>query len=222
MHHSQLKSPLSFFAIILVWMLLFFCSNSAANTWTNINAMAPDQLGREITRLQTQYDSNGLEFYQLKKLGIAYHFKAIKEMKAYAPKAVETLTQARTMDEKDPEVLCFLGSATTMMARTTFNPVKKMKFVRTGISYMDKAVDLAPANITIRMTRGINTMYLPDFLNRKKIAVADFEYLAALLDKKSNKLGSIRTSVYQNLVKLYEEKGEMEKAQLLQKKLQKQ
>ena len=56
----------------------------------------------------------------LKAMGISYHMKATRDAKKYAPKAVEFLSRAFETNKDDHVTMCYLGSATTMMAKTTW------------------------------------------------------------------------------------------------------
>jgi hypothetical protein len=99
-----------------------------------------------------------------------------------------------------------------MMAQTTWNPIKKMAYVNRGTGLMDKAVKRNADNVTVRMTRALNSKNLPSFLERGNLALDDFEYLADLIEKNPESLASIKKIVYTNLVELYEKNGDEAKA----------
>lgn len=52
-----------------------------------------------------------------------------------------------------------------------------MKGVEKGIDDMDKAVELTPDDISVRLVRGVNSVQLPSFFNRLATAIKDFSYL---------------------------------------------
>lgn len=197
-------SPFSLKAIFpsLLWALWVLTFLACGGQTDVLKAEDTGNLQREARRLEGVLENDSQNVATVKKLGICYHDLARSDSEQYAPKAVETLTRGREMDRKDLEILCYLGSATTMMAKTTWNPMKKMAFVNKGVGYMDKAVKKDPDNITIRMTRGHNAMALPAFLNRKSIAVEDFEYLAKLIADNPGKYVDIKPIVDRNLESL--------------------
>ena len=78
---------------------------------------------------------------------------------------------------------------------------------------MDKAVRRSPDNITVRMTRGCNSMALPGFLNRRSFAFEDFEYLAQRFEKEPQLPAALKSQVYENLAELYRRTRETAKAE---------
>jgi len=184
-----------------------------AKDWHELQDMSSIQLAEKISEFQEKLDQNPADYEALKAIGIAYSIKAKEDVKTYAPKAVEFLTRAHEIDTKDYETMCHLGSATTMMARTTVNPVKKMSYVNKGTGFMDKAVRKNPDNISVRLTRAFNSKSLPSFLDRGHIALEDFEHLAGLIEKNTGVSQAIKKTVYSNLAELYSKAGDQEKAE---------
>jgi tetratricopeptide (TPR) repeat protein len=183
-----------------------------AEDWHELQDMSDIQLAEKISEFQERLDQDPANYEILKAIGIAFHVKAIKDAKKYAPKAVEFLTRAREIDTKDYVTMCYLGSAFTMMARTTWNPVKKMSYVNKGTGFMDKAVRRDPDNVSVRLTRAFNSKNLPSFLERGHIALEDFEYLADLIEKKPDASWLTKKTVYTNLAELYSKAGDQAKA----------
>jgi tetratricopeptide (TPR) repeat protein len=200
-----------------------FCLFLAAALWLAPVAWAEDrhelqgmsdmQLAEKISEFQEKLNQNPADYEALKAIGIAYSIKAKEDVKTYAPKAVEFLTRAHEIDTKDYETMCYLGSDTTMMARTTLNPVKKMSYVNKGTGFMDKAVRKNPDNISVRLTRAFNSKSLPSFLERGHIALEDFEHLAGLIEKNPGVSQAIKKTVYSNLAELYSKTGDQAKAE---------
>lgn len=180
-------------------------------------AMDTAKLDQEIVRLKDMEKRNPDDFDVIKSLGILFHTKARKDAKNYAPKAVGYLSTAYEINKKDYETMCYLGSAMTMMAKTTWNPIKKMSYVNKGTGLMDKAVRREPDNVTVRMTRALNSKNLPSFLNRGDIALEDFEYLADLIEKNPESLASIKKEVFTNLADLYKKAGDQARAEKFKK-----
>jgi len=188
-----------------------------ATDWHELQDLTDVQLSEKISEFQKGLDQNPSDYEALKALGIAYHIKARKSAKEYAPRAVEFLSKAYEINKKDSETMCYLGSAFTMMAKTTWNPIRKMSYVNKGAGLMDKAVKREPDNVSVRMTRASNSKSLPSFLNRGDIALEDFEYLAGLIDKNPESLTSIKKKVYSNLAELYIKAGDQARAEKFRK-----
>jgi cytochrome c-type biogenesis protein CcmH/NrfG len=196
-----------FFLITPVW----------AKDWQQLQDLTDVQLSEKISEFQKSLDQNSSDYEALKALGIAYHIKARKDAKKFAPRAVEFLSRAYDINKKDYENMCYLSSATTMMAKTTWNPIKKMSYVNKGTGLMDKAVRRDTNNISVRMTRAFNSKSLPSFLNRGEIAFEDFEYLADLIEKNPESYALIKKEVYTNLAELYKKAGDQVKAEKFRK-----
>jgi cytochrome c-type biogenesis protein CcmH/NrfG len=196
---------------------LFLATPVWAKDWHGLQDLTDVQLSEKISGFQKGLDQNPSDYEALKALGIAYHIKARKDAKEYAPRAVEFLSRAYEINKKDKETMCYLGSATTMMAKTTWNPMRKMSYVNKGAGLMDKAVKRDPDNVSVRMTRALNSKSLPSFLNRGDIALEDFEHLAGLIEKNSGDLTSIKKKVYSNLAELYIKAGDQARAEKFRK-----
>ena len=192
-----------FISALLGAMIFSLAGSLWARDWQELNRIDSEQLSEKISELQKIVDQNSSDYDTMKGLGIAYHIKAQKDAKKYAPEAVKFLSRAYEKTKKDYETMCYLGSATTMMAKTTWNPMKKMSYVNKGAALMDKAVRKDSDNVSVRMTRAFNSKQLPSFLERGHLALEDFEYLAGLIEKNPESLTSIKKQVYTNLAELY-------------------
>ena len=174
----------------------------------------------QAAQLQNRLDQNPSDYEALRGLGTVYHSMALKDSKAYAKKAVQYLEQAHQKRIDDNVVLCYLGSAYTLLAKDAGDRMDQMSYVNKGVEYMDKAVRKDTDNITdyitIRLTRSNNSMRLPKFLNRRPIAYEDFEHLASLFEKGLKVPSQLRISVYRSLAALYKEDGDVAKAQKYQ------
>jgi tetratricopeptide (TPR) repeat protein len=197
--------------------LLFLATPVWAKDWHGLQDLTDVQLSEKISGFQKGLDQNPSDYEALKALGIAYHIKARKDAKEYAPRAVEFLSRAYEINKKDNETMCYLGSATTMMAKTAWNPISKMSYVNKGAGLMDKAVKRDPDNVSVRITRALNSKSLPSFLNRGDIVLEDFEHLAGLIEKNSGYLTSIKKKVYSNLAELYIKAGDQARAEKFRK-----
>lgn len=83
----------------------------------------------------------------------------------------------------DAEILAYLGSAKTMLARDTWFLPAKLTRVNRGIELMDQAAALAPDNLRVRGVRASNGLRLPPSFDRKPLALADLEAMAAILHR---------------------------------------
>jgi len=202
---------------LLLAALFFLITPVWAKDWHELQDLTDVQLSEKISGFQKGLDQNPSDYEALKALGIAYHIKARKDAKEYASRAVEFLSRAYEINKKDSETMCYLGSATTMMANTTWNPIRKMSYVNKGTGLMDKAVKRDADNVSVRMTRASNSKSLPSFLNRGDIALEDFEYLAGLIEKNPESLASIQKKVYSNLAELYIKAEDQAKAEKFRK-----
>jgi len=174
----------------------------------------------QAAQLQNRLDQDPSDYEALRGLGIVYHGMALKDSRAYAKKAVQYLEKAHQKRIDDNVVLCYLGSAYTLLAKDAGDRIAQMSYVNKGVEYMDKAVRKDTDNIsdyiTIRLTRANNSIRLPKFLNRRPIAYEDFEHLAGLFEKGLQVPSQLRISVYCSLAALYKEDGDVAKAQKYQ------
>ena len=198
---------------IILAMVFWSAAPVSAKDCQELRDLDGEQLAEKISEMQKVLDQNPSDFETMKGIGVAYHRMARKDAKTYAPKAVEILTKAFEANKKDYETMCYLGSATTTMAQTTWNPMKKMSYVNKGAALMDKAIRKDPDNVSVRMTRAYNSKSLPSFLNRGHLAVEDFEYLADLIEKNPESYVSIKKDVYTNLAELHSKAGDQAKAE---------
>ena len=210
---QRLKAVHSTTVVITILVSFYIVSAVSAEDWHALQDMSESQLDNKIFEFQQRLNKDPLDYEMLKAIGIAYHTKAKKDPKTYATKAVDFLTRAHERERKDYETMCYLGSATTMMAQTTWNPIKKMYYVNIGTGHMDKAVRKNPDNISVRMTRAFNSKNLPSFLGRRDIALEDFDYLAGLIDKNPGSLQAIKKKVYTNLAELFRKRGDKAQAE---------
>lgn len=116
----------------------------------------------------------------LKALGIAYHNLGALKVSGAVARAVKYLEQARILLPADAEVLAYFGSARTMVARDSWNPITKLSAVPDGTKLIDTAVARDPDNMTVRFVRINNSLKLPRFFNRAHYAKTDLQHLLKL------------------------------------------
>ncbi len=113
----------------------------------------------------------------LMKLGKIYHDQGVAGNDDAVDKGFACLDKVLQIDPSNAAALVYRGSLWTLRARDAWWPFTKMKDVDKGVDEMDKAVDLAPDNVTVRLVRGINSVQLPSMFHRLPIALKDFEYM---------------------------------------------
>jgi hypothetical protein len=127
------------------------------------------------------------------------------------------LSKAHALDARDSVTMVYLGSATTMMARTTADPMRKMAYVNEGIALMDKAVRRDPDHVAVRLLRGLNATRLPAALHRGEVALEDFEHVVELMAQYPDLPQATKKIVYTNLAELYRKANDQVKAEHFRK-----
>lgn len=151
---------------------------------------------------------------KLKMLGIAYHNLAVLKVKGASLKAAAYLQKAYSLSPADDEVKAYLGSATTMVGRDSWNVLTKVSVVGKGIKMMDEAVARMPDSIVARMVRANNSLDLPEFFKRKGIAKKDFQHLGMLITKPSADVDSdIKAEVFYRLGEFSRREGNVSEKQ---------
>ncbi|MBW1702325.1 MAG: hypothetical protein JRJ69_00035 [Deltaproteobacteria bacterium] len=104
---------------LVIFTALIFAPAVWAGDWHELRDLDSGQLSEKILEFEKVLEENPSDYNTIKGLGIAYHTKAQKDAKKFAPKAVEFLSKAHEINKNDNETMCYFGSATTMMAKTT-------------------------------------------------------------------------------------------------------
>jgi tetratricopeptide (TPR) repeat protein len=149
----------------------------------------------------------------LLELGILCHNVGTEGDKNAVKKSKKILEKLIKLEPENAEAHCWYGSVLTLNGRDAWFPLSKVKYVNDGIKEMDKAVKLAPDNITIRMIRANNNLALPDMFNRTEIAIADFEYLLSMKEEEPEIFEKdLLVEILLNLGNAYKKKGDLGKA----------
>ena len=193
-------------------ILLFLFATPLAYTEERLEKMDLQVLSVKASQLKERLGQDPSDYEALQGLGMVYFNMALKNSKPYAKTAVQYLEQAYQKKPDDNVVLCYLGSAYTLVAKDAWNPFSKLSYANKGFERMDEAIQKDSDNITIRLTRAYNSKNLPKLLNRRSFAYEDFEHLAGLFEKGLKVPPSLRVSVYRNLSALYEEDGKTAEA----------
>jgi len=130
-----------------------------------------------IADLQAQAAHAPHDIKSLLALGIAYHTEGVAGDKKAVEEGFGCFDTVLALDPANAVALAYRGSLWTMRGRDAWWPFTKMSNVDKGIDEMDKAVDLAPDNVSVRLVRGINSAHLPSMFKRLGTAQKDFYYL---------------------------------------------
>jgi tetratricopeptide (TPR) repeat protein len=110
----------------------------------------------------------------LMDLGRMYYDQAAAGETDFIDKGIHCFDQALVLDSTNAVALAYRGSLWTMEARSSWWPPNKMKYLKRGGEELDRAVDLAPDNIMVRLIRGINGIGLPSYADRLQTSLEDF------------------------------------------------
>lgn len=172
---------------------------------------------QSIKDLQGQVSQSPHDITALLNLGIAYHNDGASGNKESVEKGFACLDTLLALDPTNAMALAYRGSLWTMRGRDAWWPFTKMSDVDKGIDELDKAVDLAPENVSIRLVRGINSVRLPSMFKRLGIAIKDFYYLVNLPAFPQFD-AHLKSTIYYWSGFAYKQDGQPEKAkELLQK-----
>ncbi|MFQ6082801.1 MAG: tetratricopeptide repeat protein [Candidatus Aminicenantia bacterium] len=156
-------------------------------------------------------DPENVEF--LLELGILYHHLAQEGNKDGIKRGEEIFKKLLEIDPENAQAYCWYGSLLTLKGKYATLPFNKIRFVNSGTKKMDKAVELAPDNITVRMIRANNSLSLPDFFHRLELAITDFEYLLLLKEKNPDLFSKdILVQIYFALGKAWQRKEDIARA----------
>ncbi len=89
-------------------------------------------------------------------------------------KGIRCFDRALMLDSTNAVALAYRGSLWTMQARNSWWPPNKMKFLKRGGEELDRAVEIAPDNVMVRLIRGINGLGLPEYADRLQTSLEDF------------------------------------------------
>ncbi len=113
-------------------------------------------------------------------LGEIYHMKgargdkdAVKHSKALLEKLVE-------LEPGNATARAWYGSVLTLCGRDAWLPIEKMRLVQKGLIEMDRAVELAPDDVAIRLLRARNGLSLPGVFHRLNTSIGDLEHVLSL------------------------------------------
>lgn len=98
--------------------------------------------------------------------------------------AIKMFDDILTSNPEEHLALIYKGSLTAKLAKVSWMPWNKLRFVNQGIDLMDKGVEALQAKkadarteIVARMVRGITSARIPSAFKRGKTASADFQFI---------------------------------------------
>ncbi|WP_366655910.1 hypothetical protein [Fodinicurvata sp. EGI_FJ10296] len=144
-------------------------------------------------------DPNDLD--ALRTLGIAHHNLGSIEVGGAPSAAQEYLERVLEIDPDDQMARAYLGSATTMRARDSWNVITRVSNANRGIALIDEAVRADRDNIRLRLLRANHSYSLPDMFERHTIALDDFRMA---VDRMEEEIGSSPEAIAQIHVKIAE------------------
>ena len=106
-----------------------------------------------------------------------YHQIAMRGDDIALDRAEEAVAALLGVDGKNAEALSISGSLLTMKARRTTSLFKRMWYAFRAARRLDRAVRVAPRNVSARTIRAFTALVLPRYLKRLRTAIEDFEYL---------------------------------------------
>lgn len=166
-----------------------------------------------IEELKLELEDHPEEPTLLRDIGILYHNLGAAGDRKAVEEAFSYLEKSYQLDSEDPLTLGYLGSTETLKARDSSNPANKIRFVKEGIKKMDKAIKMVPDEISLRLLRANNSLGLPSFFHRDKVAKKDFEYLLHLSEEHPERFDNDTLGgVYLGLASVYEKEGDILRA----------
>lgn len=131
--------------------------------------------GQENIRdLEAKLRANPNDETALMELGRIYHDQAAQGDGEMVEKAFECFNKVLSIDSLNAVALAYRGNLWTYRARKAWWPPTKLNYLRQGGRDLDKAVEMEPYNMMVRLTRGINNLGLPEHFGRLEVALEDF------------------------------------------------
>jgi len=108
---------------------------------------------------------------------------------------------------KYPFLLAFYGASETLIAKHSYNPYKKVKYLNTGLEKIGRALAADPENLEIRFLRYSILYHLPAILGYSKERMADALYIVEKLSKREG--GNLPPKILQGIVEFMLESNDL-------------
>jgi tetratricopeptide (TPR) repeat protein len=172
-----------------------------------------EDIQTEIAALEDSLRQEPEDTGVLLKLGILYHNLGVEGDRKAVKRAKNLFEKLLELEPQNIEALAWYGSVLTLRGRDVGFPISKLKYVNNGIEKMDKAVELAPDNVSVRMIRAHNSLNLQGIFHRIKVAINDFEHLLSLSQKSPQEFSKgLLVEIYLGLGNAYKKRGDIIKA----------
>ncbi|NPV81483.1 MAG: hypothetical protein HPY52_14680 [Firmicutes bacterium] len=166
-----------------------------------------------IQELEAKLKENPRDIKLLMDLGTMYHSKALEGDKQALQRAEQVFKEVLKIEPDNAEAHAWYGSTLTIKGREDWFPLAKLLYVNQGIQEMDKAVELAPDAVMVRLVRAHTSLALPYMFGRTKVAIKDFEYLLTLSQNRPEQFNiNTLAQIYLGLGKAYAKDGDKSKA----------
>lgn len=152
-----------------------------------------EELLIDVNQLENKLRADENNYEIITKLGIEYHFLSNKYNQDVSGKNEEYLSKSLKI-KKNPLIEAYFGISQMQKAKTTFNPLTKKEFVKTGLKIINNAVGSSPENFHIRLIR-IKISLKNKLFGRISTAKEDIEYCEELY-----KNGKVNESDYPDLL----------------------
>ncbi|KAA8482544.1 hypothetical protein [Arcticibacter tournemirensis] len=121
-------------------------------------------------------------------------YAAVKDKDA-AEKFCEKM---KAMRSSDPLLTAYYGSAQAIMAKHSWNPYRKVAYLKSGLHDLEKAVASSPESLEIRFLRFSVEHYMPSFLGLGKHLEEDRKKIVELVEKDS--FGTADSTLVKNII----------------------
>ena len=128
----------------------------------------------DVAGLEQKLNANPSDQQTLMDLGRIYYDQAAAGETNSIEKGIHCFDQALKLDSTNAVALAYRGSLWVMQSRHSWWPPNKMKYLKRGGEELDRAVDLEPDNMMVRLIRGINGLGLPSYADRLQTSLEDF------------------------------------------------
>lgn len=132
---------------------------------------------QNVDALEAAYEKNPNDVDVMYKLAVEYHNMVANETGDKTEDAEALFKKILTAKKDHVEARVYYGSLLTLKGRDAWIPWDKLNFVEQGCDQMDKAVQIDPNNLTVRITRAQNNINLPSFFKRISYCLVDLKFI---------------------------------------------
>ena len=203
---SSVGRIIVFLLIILLYVFSLFSLSYGQNVDVGklLGIHDKGELIKITQEAEKNLKKNSKDKNTLLTLGMAYHSLADMKVKEAPSKCIEYLKPANKLYPEDALILAVLGSCITMVGRDSSSISDKMRYVNEGTPLIDKAVNMAPDDVFVRMVRAGDSAGLPKLFGRTKYVKEDLLYVEGIIKKSSKEVPlDLQAEVYYKLGKVF-------------------